>query len=329
MRVALIAAGIILLVWLLSDVVLLIFLAILLAAMLDGLSDCLHRHTRLPPHVALAIVTVTIVALTCGLAYWVGPRFADEGRQLWSQMSGEIDNLRQRFASGSSGGLIPSGGGGLLGSARGLLSSTLGIVGSAFVVLAAAVYFAIAPELYREGAVSLFPLQHRARARAIMDDIGHTLKWWLVGQAVDMLVVGVLSGIGLVLLGIPLALALAVLAALLTFVPYFGPIVSGIPAVIVALTINWHKALWVVGLYVVCHGVEGYLVAPYVQRRTVELPPALTVLSMAIFGAIYGVLGIIIATPLMAALLVIVREGYVRDVLGDTGIAPGAGGRHG
>jgi predicted PurR-regulated permease PerM len=313
--VALVGAVVILLIWVLSDVVLLIFLAILLAAMLDGIAGWLHRTTRLPEHVALAVVTVTIVVLVCGLAYWVGPRFADEGKQLWNQMSGEIDTLRQRFGS-SAGNLMSSGSGSLLGSARGLLSSTLGVVGSAFVVLAAAVYFAIAPELYRDGVVSLFPMRHRPRARIIMDDVGHTLQWWLLGQAVDMLVVGVLSGVGLVLLGIPLALALAVVAALLTFVPYFGPIVSGIPAVIVALTLGWDKALWVVGLYLVCHGVEGYLVAPYVQRRTVELPPALTVLSMAIFGTIYGVLGIIIATPLMAALLVIVREGYVHDVLG-------------
>jgi predicted PurR-regulated permease PerM len=324
LRVALVGAVVILLIWILSDVVLLIFFAILLAAMLDGIASWLHHRTRLPEHAALAIVTVAIVVLACGLAYWVGPRFADEGKQLWNQMSGEIDTLSQRFGSGT--GHLMSGGGGLLGSARGLLSSTLGVIGSAFVVLAAAVYFAIAPEMYRDGVVSLFPLPLRPRVLTIMNDIGHTLQWWLLGQAVDMLVVGVLSGVGLVLLGIPLALALAVVAALLTFVPYFGPIVSGIPAVVVALTISWHKAFWVVGLYIVCHGVEGYLVAPYVQRRTVALPPALTVLSMAIFGTIYGVLGIIIATPLMAALLVIVREGYVRDVLGDTSVGSGTGG---
>jgi predicted PurR-regulated permease PerM len=142
--VALVGAVVILLIWVLSDDVLLIFLAILLAAMLDGIAGWLHRTTRLPEHVALAVVTVTIVVLVCGLAYWVGPRFADEGKQLWNQMSGEIDTLRQRFGS-SAGNLMSSGSGSLLGSARGLLSSTLGVVGSAFVVLAAAVYFAIAP----------------------------------------------------------------------------------------------------------------------------------------------------------------------------------------
>ena len=322
-------AGLIgLLIWLLSDIVLLIFLAVLLAAMLDGMASWLHRRTRLPRRVALAVVTVLLLALAGGVAYWAGPRFVNEGQQLWSQFSGEIGALRQRFGTGAAGhllGLSPAGG--VLGSARGVLSSTLGVLGSAFVVLVAAIYFAISPAYYRDGVVRLFPIRRRARAQSIMDDIGHTLRWWLLGQTVDMLVVGVLSGIGLVLIGIPLALALAVIAALLTFVPYFGPIVSGIPAVLVALTIGWRKALWVAGLYLLCHGVEGYLVAPYVQRRTVALPPALTVLSMAIFGAIYGVLGIIIATPLMATLLVVVREAYVHDVLGDTSIAPGADGR--
>ncbi len=133
-----------------------------------------RRHRRLAaPQDAAAASTphspssrVAIVVLACGLAYWVGPRFADEGKQLWSQMSGEIDSLRQRFGSGARPSHVSSGGG-LLGSARGLLSSTLGIIGSAFVVLAAAVYFAIAPELYRDGVVSLFPMRHpAARARA-------------------------------------------------------------------------------------------------------------------------------------------------------------------
>jgi predicted PurR-regulated permease PerM len=145
----------------------------------------------------------------------------------------------------------------------------------------------------------------------------------MLGQWTDMVVVGILSGVGLSLLGIPLAFVLAVIAALLTFVPYFGPIVSAVPAIIVALTISWQAVLWVVVIYLICHAIEGYLVAPFVQRRTVELPPALTVLSMAILGAIFGVFGVIVATPLMATLLVIIREAYIEDVLGGTEIEAG------
>jgi predicted PurR-regulated permease PerM len=165
--------------------------------------------------------------------------------------------------------------------------------------------------------VRLFPLSYRARAREVLNEIGCTLQWWLLGQAIDMAVVGVLTGIGLFLLGVPLALALAVLAGLFTFVPYFGPIVSAIPAIIVAATISWSKVLWVIVIYLICHGIEGYVVAPFVQRRTVELPPAVTILSMAVMAALFGALGLMVATPMVAAILVIVREVYVRDILGD------------
>ena len=112
---------------------------------------------------------------------------------------------------------------------------------------------------------------------------------------------------------------MAVIAGLFTFVPYFGPIVSAIPAIIVAATISWSKVFWVVAICLVCHGIEGYIVAPFVQRRTVELPPALTILSMAILAALFGGLGLVVATPVVASVLVIVREVYVRDMLGDPG----------
>jgi predicted PurR-regulated permease PerM len=134
---------------------------------------------------------------------------------------------------------------------------------------------------------------------------------------IDMLVVGALATAGLFLLHVPLPIALGILAGVLTFVPYLGAIMAGIPAVIVALTVGPSTVLWVIILYLICHTVEGYIVAPLVMRRTVKLPPALTVLSMTILGVIYGLFGVLIATPLTAAVMVLVREIYVVDMLGD------------
>jgi predicted PurR-regulated permease PerM len=132
-----------------------------------------------------------------------------------------------------------------------------------------------------------------------------------------MAVVAVLIGIGLTVLGIPLALALAVLAGLFTFVPYFGAIAAAVPAVLVAFTISWQKALWVKAIFAVAHTDEGYVVAPIEQRNTAHLPPALTILSMTILGTIFGPLGIVLGAPVCAALLVLVRKAYVGAVLGD------------
>lgn len=334
-RTTVILGTVVLAVWALSGVALLIFFAVLIGAMLRGLADALTRLTRLPTWVTLTVVTVVIVLLLGGLAWWAGPRFVREGQQLWSELSGKLQDLQGQFGSvlgGSAGGSGNGGKSGGSGTAVGSLThlaptvatSTIGFLGDLLVIVVTALYFAIAPVYYREGIVLLFPHPYRQRAREVLIDIGHTLQWWLLGQAIDMAVVGVLSGIGLWLLGVPLALALAALAGLLTFVPYFGPIVSAIPALLVAGTMGWSAVFWVVAIYLACHAVEGYIVAPFVQRRTVELPPALTVLSMAILAALFGPLGVIVATPVVAALLVIVREVYIRDVLGDTaeGSAP-------
>ncbi|MGH8257517.1 MAG: AI-2E family transporter, partial [Steroidobacteraceae bacterium] len=101
------------------------------------------------------------------------------------------------------------------------------------------------------------------------------------------------------------------------FVPYFGTILAGVLGAMVGLTVSLHEALWIVGLFLVCHGIEGYLVAPFVQRRTVHMPPGLTLLAMVVLTALIGILGVLIATPLIAVLMVGICRVYVEDILGD------------
>jgi predicted PurR-regulated permease PerM len=184
-----------------------------------------------------------------------------------------------------------------------------------------AIYFAIEPELYLGGVVQLMPPAYRLRGCKILRDVGKTLVLWSVGQFIDMMVVGALVAIGFSLLGMPLALALAVLAGLLTFIPFFGAILAAIPALVVGPAAGWHTAVWVLVVFVCCHVVEAYVVGPFVQRRTVRLPPALTVLSMTCLGSIFGILGVVLGAPVAAVLLVVVREAYVDDVLGGERVA--------
>jgi predicted PurR-regulated permease PerM len=114
-----------------------------------------------------------------------------------------------------------------------------------------------------------------------------------------------------------MALGLAALAGLFTFVPYFGAVAAAIPALIIGLSVGWRTAFWVLIVFICCHIIDSYLVAPFVQRRTVRLPPALTILSMTVMGTIFGPLGAVLGAPMAAVLLVFVREAYVGDVLGD------------
>ncbi len=131
-----------------------------------------------------------------------------------------------------------------------------------------------------------------------------------------MVVNGILTAIGLWFLGIPMALSLALLAGVLNFIPNFGPLIAGIPAVLIALTISPQAALFVGLLYIVVQSVDGYVFTPLVNRRSVELPPALTISAQVILGVLVGGMGVVLAGPLTAMLIVIVRMLYVEDTLG-------------
>ena len=317
MRACAILVGVAVLLWALSDAVLIIFLAILLAILLRGLAQELARFTRMNVTVAVLLVSLTLVVLVCGLSWWVGPKFVGEAQQLWGQLSQRFGSVRQML-----------GGVGLGGGESGhvsvmphmvelVASSTLGFLSALLVIVATAVYFAIAPDVYVSGMVHLVPTWYQPRARSIILEMGGTMQGWLLGQLIDMIVVGVLAGFGLYALQAPLALALGVLAGLFTFIPYFGTIIAGVLGAVVGLTVSLNETLWIVGLFLVCHAIEGYLVSPFVQRRTVHLPPALTLLSMVVLTAFFGLLGVLVATPLIAVLRVGVTRVYVEDVLGD------------
>ena len=324
LRVMGVLAVIALIIWALSDIALLIFMAILIAVILRGISDWSARRTGTRPRLMLALISINATVLLVGFIYYLGPRLISQSHDLWNQLQQLLAQLRDKYGSTPWGKTLfndlspPQLVHTHIASYAGTVAtSTIGGVVTAFILIITALYFAISPDLYISGTVRLFPLPYRPRARYVLSEIGTTLQRWSLGQLIDMTVVGVLTGVGLTILGVPLALALGLLAGLFTFVPYFGAIAAAIPAMLVALTINWHTSLWVAVIFLVCHGIEGYLVAPIVQKSTVDLPPALTILSMTILGTLFGPLGIILGAPATAVVLVVVREAYVGDVLGE------------
>jgi len=183
------------------------------------------------------------------------------------------------------------------------------------VVVFLGLYLAFQPGLYTRGIVRLFPKAKRPRMAEVLAETGETLQRWLVGRAILMVANGALTALGLWLLGIPMPFTLGLLAGLLNFVPNIGPILAGVPAVLIAWTQG--QALAVFGLYFVLQMADGYIFTPLVQQRTVSLAPALTILAQVLFGVLAGSLGLLLATPLTAAALVLVRRLYLEDVLGD------------
>ncbi len=318
-----------LVVWALPDIALIVLLAILVAIMLRGAADWLSAHTHMPPRLALTLVTLAIVVAGGFLAFWLGPHLVGQVENLASQVAKAADQLRVSLARTAWGKPLTQGLSGAAGPTRELMGSaetavvlTARTLADLVVLAITALYFAAAPGPYLRGMVALVPIEHRARASAVLRLLGDTLRRWILGQLVDMVTVGVLSVIGLLLAGVPEAYALALLAGVLTFVPYFGAIIAAIPALVVAASVSWTTALWTLGVYLVCHAVEGYVVAPLVQRRLFHLPPAVSILSMTVMGALFGPLGVVVGVPVAAIVLVLVRELYLAEVLGDPSIAP-------
>lgn len=316
--------------WLLADIVLLIFAAALIAVALRGISDSLARRSKIGPLMSLFLVAMALFSGFIMLGFWFGPSFAHEFRQLGGAIDHALASARSRYGDTAWGHMligmkqdVTNGHASLLGtSAESLVMGTLGSVGSIFLVVVTGLYLAGTPELYVEGVIRLVPVDRRERARVIAHEVGHVLRWWMLGQLVDMIAVGVLASVGLSLLHLPMALALGVLAGLLTFIPYAGAFIAAVPGILVALTVGLPTVFWVIMVYLCCHGVEGYLISPLVTRRTVLLPPALTVFSMTVLGVIYGGFGVMIATPISAVGLVLCREIYIVDTLGDRSHGP-------
>jgi predicted PurR-regulated permease PerM len=315
------------LLWYAIDVFLLLFMGIFIAVLLRAPADWLAGRTGWSEGVTLSLVIFLLIALLAVGGFFFGRTVVNQSWQLTQQLPKVVEKVRERLRRTDYGKQLaeatetppPEASAQVVGKGLRLVGSTFAAVGSLVVVLFIGIFLAWQPSAYRRGFVRLFPERRRKRVREVLNAIGYVLQRWLVGQVVLMTIVGVLTWIGLHFLDVPFALPLALFAAFAEFVPYVGPIVAGIPAVLVALAEGPELAIWVAGLYIAIQSVESYLLTPLIQQRAVYLPPALLLFSQVILGVTAGPLGVIVATPLAAAGLVAVNKLYVEDVLGDNG----------
>ena len=198
-----------------------------------------------------------------------------------------------------------------------IVSSIFGAVGGFVLVIFIAMYVAADPGLYRAGILHLVPHKRRERAREYVETLSVTLRQWLVARLMAMVLIGLITGTALALLKVKGAAALGLLAGLLEFVPFFGPIVSAVPAIGIALLDSPQKALYVVILYLILQQLEGNVITPLLLEKRLDIPPILTVVAVAALGMVFGVIGMLIAEPLLAAVLVTTKMLYVNDVVGD------------
>lgn len=309
------------------DVLLLVFAAVLLAILLRTLAEPLAKWLHISPQWGLAIVSVLIVLLIGGAGWLIAPSIGEQVRELRTALPGALQRLQEQLSrfvwleslldsaqTGNSLAAQPE----VTSKVGGAVSGTFKSLANTVLVVVVALYLAADPRLYVEGTVRLFPLAQRDRTREVFHAIGRTLRWWLLGKAISMVVVGIAIFIGLLALGVKMAGALALIAALLDFIPNVGPILAAIPAALFALLQGPTQVVYVLLLFGVIQILEGYLLTPLIERQTVSLPPALTLTALAVAALLFGWLGLLLAAPATAALLVLVQMIYLEDTLGET-----------
>lgn len=313
-----------LLIWFATEVLLVVFAGILFGIFLRALADLLSGHTPLARRWSLVVVIAGLAGLAAAWVYFAWPGVAAEVDKLGAEAPGmwlAFTNYLSQYGWGkwliqrepyleeSIFNRI---------SITGLVTSVTDAILALFIAIFIGIYVSAQSGLYIGGAVELAPDERRLPVSRTLMEMGVMLRRWMVGRGVAMLSVGVLDWIGLAIIGVPLAGTLGIISGLLTFIPYLGSLIALVPSVLVAATVSSKLAFGAAVVHFIGQGVEAHLVTPLVQRRAVELAPAVTISAQFLMGAWAGILGVLFATPIAAIIQFLVRKFYLRDPRGGT-----------
>lgn len=328
--IAVLVIGLALLAWQLRFIVLLAFGAVLLAIIICIAAGGLAKWLKLPSKLAYPLVVILMLGIPLFALWKFGSDIASQADQISNALPSALDRARDLLADAGLAQWVEtsineiSSGSKMYNTITGALMTLGDALLNLVVVVVGGTFLASRPQLYRKGFLKLLPARSRDIAGTSLDEMANALGLWLKGRLVAMLLVGGITGLGLWLIGIPSYLALGLLAGLLEFVPFIGPILAAIPAVLLALLGGPADALLVIGLYLLVQQLEGNLITPLIQQRAVDLPPALLIFSVLAFGALFGILGVILAAPLTVVLFVMVKRLYVREFLHTDTPVPGS-----
>ncbi len=300
------------------SVFLLIFAGVLIAIFFLGLSGLICRKTKWKHGVCLTISVIGIILLTIGLFWLMGAKIQTQIAELNDTLPATIVNAKSHLSQNPIGKKLvekvnsPE----TMKKTNALVSTffktTFGVFGDIYVILFLGIFFTVSPNVYKKGLVQLIPKKGQKKGEAIVNKLGDNLKKWLKGKFFAMFVVFVLTSIGLLILGIPLWLVLALIAGLLNFIPNFGPLIAMIPAVLVALMQGPSTAAIVAGLYILIQVVESNFITPMVQQKLISIPPALIISAQLLISPLTGGWGLVLATPLMLIIIILVQELYLK-----------------
>jgi len=306
--------------WMSAGTLFLIFAGLLFAALLDACARGLGKLLPIHRHWNLAIVCLALAVGLTGFVIWSGFSVALQIDQFVQALNQQLQSLAQSMVKL---GVIPAGENGktptigelahtvfsnpnqLFGEAQNAFSRTiggLGDLGDAVIIVLIGIFVASDPLTYRHHMVELLPLRQRKRVGFLLDETATILRRWLVGQLAAMVLLAILTTIALVAMGVPSPVLLGVQAGLFEFIPYLGAVIGAVPILLLALPLG-SFTLWVtLGLYAVIHFAVGNVIVPMIQKRTLDLPPAVALASLPIFGVLFGLASVAVATPVVVAI---------------------------
>jgi len=325
---AIVSAAFLLLLFLghIFSVLLIVVGAILVAIFFDGIARWLSKH--LPINKTWSkLVAVIGFLLVAGAAVWgLSPYITQQASELQQQLPKSVQEVKNQLEQTTLGSQLvqyveqKNIQKELASNAQRFFTTVFGVFGvlaDVYIILFMGFLIYATPQAYLSGIIHLIPKMGRSRAETVLNTLGQTLRSWLSGKLLSMLIVAVLTWVGLWIIGLPFAVVLGLSAGILAFVPNFGPLIALILGVLVAATMGWQTILWTALVYIGVQIVESNFLTPLIQRHKLSLPMAMVLFAQLVLGVFAGALGLILATPIFAILMILIKMLYVEDVLND------------
>jgi predicted PurR-regulated permease PerM len=312
-------------VWYSAASLLLLFAGILFATLIDACTRGLGLVSPLSRRVRYALVVLILGSAAVVVAAWGLVRLPGQVHALIDVMDAQLAVLERELAGFGIELFGPDGRQGLtqflndpgrlFGHVHSAVSGAYVVLINTIVVVCLGLFFAGHPAAYREGALILVPPVARARVRSVMNEMGRVMRSWLLGQLLRIVIVAIVLAIAFDLLGVPGAWLLGLQAGAANFIPYLGPLIAAVPVALVAMPLGLPTLAWAMILYAAIQTIEGFVIAPLIQKGSLDVAPAWTLFAIVIFGAMFGGLGIALAAPLLGLARIAVLRFYVEDWL--------------
>lgn len=317
--IAVLVIGVILIVRVAFNVLLMALAGVLIAVYFHGLGDLIQRKTSLKRRMSMALSVASTLLIIGGSLWFIGAKIQTEITELSNTLPNTINSAKAKLAQTPIGKKILDNSSGdnskkLLDTATSFFNTSFGVLGNLYIILFLGIFFTANPGMYKDGLLLLIPKQKKVLCLHIIDRISKSLKGWLKGMLLSMALIFILISLGLMAIGIPVTMVLGLITGILEIVPNLGPLIAMIPGVLIALTISTNTAIIVSLLYIVSQTIVANIVTPLIQKRMINLPPALTLISQLVMGTLSGALGIILAVPLLAICVILIDELYVKQL---------------